>query len=609
MKGLLFDALAHHQAGRAEAAEKAYLDVLTVYPEQCDALHLLGVLRYQQGRLDEARELIERALSLAPEAATYWSNLGNVLRAAGLHAAAVEALRRALELEPDHADAANNLAKVYSAMGRQEFARQVLAELVDRQPDHAQALHNLALLQQQAGDWDQAMVNLRRVVQLAPDDANGWGSLAAALVECDEFEEAAASLAEGVEICPENATLRINFAALLVQLRDLDAAVGQLLVAKRLRPRDSNVILRLGGVYQSLQRFAEAEQEYREALQIAPADADVLNNLGTLYRIQGDFDRALECFDRALQARPDFVAAQFNRGTLLMDARLYVAAESALKEVLRLDPELVRAWEALFRVCLKQGRREDARAVLERWLGLAPNDPVALHLRDAAGYGDTLPERCSEDYVRTEFDRSAESFDRRLADLGYRVPALLDERLREHSPASPLDVLDAGCGTGLCAPALRPWARRLVGVDLSQRMLARAGNRGGYDELVCADLVAYMSQHPSEFDMVVAADVLNYFGALDLVLDTAASALRPGGTLLFSLEHDPTAADGYSLRESGRYAHGFEYVTVTLARAGFIDAEIEAVVLRLEAAVPVWGFFVQARRSSAADAAGQSAIG
>ena len=36
-----------------------------------------------------------------------------------------------------------------------------------------------------------------------------------------------------------------------------------------------------------------------------------------------------------------------------------------------------------------------------------------------------------------------------------------------------LDVLDAGCGTGLCGPLVAPYARRLVGVDLSEAMLAR----------------------------------------------------------------------------------------------------------------------------------------
>lgn len=47
-----------------------------------------------------------------------------------------------------------------------------------------------------------------------------------------------------------------------------------------------------------------------------------------------------------------------------------------------------------------------------------------------------------------------------------------------------LDILDAGCGTGLCADVLRPYAKSLVGVDLSPQMLALAAKQQIYDQLV-----------------------------------------------------------------------------------------------------------------------------
>ena len=44
----------------------------------------------------------------------------------------------------------------------------------------------------------------------------------------------------------------------------------------------------------------------------------------------------------------------------------------------------------------------------------------------------------------------------------------------EGAPRGELEIVDAGCGTGLLAPHLRPYARRLVGVDLSPKMLEKA---------------------------------------------------------------------------------------------------------------------------------------
>src|SRR5207248_233908 len=76
-----------------------------------------------------------------------------------------------------------------------------------------------------------------------------------------------------------------------------------------------------------------------------------------------------------------------------------------------------------------------------------------------------------------------------------------------------LDVLDLGCGTGLCGALLRRWARTLVGVDLSPGMLEKARERGCYDRLEQGDLVAVMRTMPARsFDLIVATDVLIYIG-------------------------------------------------------------------------------------------------
>src|SRR5260370_26931297 len=104
----------------------------------------------------------------------------------------------------------------------------------------------------------------------------------------------------------------------------------------------------------------------------------------------------------------------------------------------------------------------------------------------AALTGEDVPARASSGYVRTVFDRFAESFDEKLHSLDYRARQLVSAAVAAAFGAGrgDLEVLDAGCGTGLCGPLLRPYARRLVGVDLSSAMLQRAGLRGCYDALV-----------------------------------------------------------------------------------------------------------------------------
>ena len=151
--------------------------------------------------------------------------------------------------------------------------------------------------------------------------------------------------------------------------------------------------------------------------------------------------------------------------------------------------------------------------------------------------------------------------------------------------------------TGLCGPLLRPLCKRLVGVDLSTRMIERADKRGGYDELVVSELCEFMQSRHRHFDAVVSADTLEYFGALEQVSRAAHHTLRDGGLFLFTVEALPAeAAEPYKLLVHGRYAHSDSYVRCSLEAAGFEILELRSEVLRMERLQEVAGFLVVARK-------------
>src|ERR1700704_1879973 len=100
-------------------------------------------------------------------------------------------------------------------------------------------------------------------------------------------------------------------------------------------------------------------------------------------------------------------------------------------------------------------------------------------------------------------------------------------------------------------------------------MLVRANEKNAYDALVKAELTEYLRDNSDAFDLIVSADTLVYFGALESVLAAAAGALRPGGLLVFTLEHAVGAGAGvdHRLELHGRYSHARAYVERLLAGA------------------------------------------
>ena len=339
---------------------------------------------------------------------------------------------------------------------------------------------------------------------------------------------------------------------------------------------------------------------YQRCSSLDPNNVDALSNLGCLLRAMGRKTEAEAAFQQALALQPDFATAHSNYATLLATSGRLPEALKHYARALELQPLNPTARKLLGVVYAQSGRLDEAAQVFREWVDNEP-DNVQAHHHLAAVTGQGVPPRASDAYVVDVFDRFASSFDERLAMLDYQAPRLVGEALSEllGPPNARLDVLDAGAGTGLCAPWLAPYARRLVGVDLSPGMLDKAKRRGQYHQLVTAELVAYLDQHPSAYHLVVSADTLCYFGELDAALKSARRALRPGGHLVFTVESLAPSAEspeGHRLQPHGRYSHARDYVVRAMTAAGLVDTSIQPVVLRKEAGNEVHGWLAMAMR-------------
>jgi len=316
-------------------------------------------------------------------------------------------------------------------------------------------------------------------------------------------------------------------------------------------------------------------------------------------RERGRLREAVEAFGRVIEIQPDHYEAHQNLGSALAGLCQFDAALKHHQRALELRPQGRDAYRHLGAVYYALGRPEEAAAIYRQWLAIAPHDPVAGHML-ASCMNQNVPDRASDDFIQSTFDNYAPTFDNSLAQLDYRAPTLVAQAFTNITAQglTNIDILDVGCGTGLCAPHLRPYARRLTGVDLSERMLTRARERDLYDDLVQAELTAYLEQHSCSYSLIVSADTLVYFGPLDAVMRAVHTALRPEGYVVFTVERSQAieAPNGYRIHPHGRYSHTEDYVQRVLQSAGMQVIELQPVELRKEAGKWVAGLLVAARK-------------
>lgn len=272
--------------------------------------------------------------------------------------------------------------------------------------------------------------------------------------------------------------------------------------------------------------------------------------------------------------------------------------------------------EAAYARALALEKAGEADAAAQAWrevLALDPEDHGGAAVRIASLQRGEAPDRAPPAYVATLFDQHAASFEEILVgQLGYRAPTRLAQMLAALLPpeAEP-SLLDLGCGTGLMAAALDaalPGERgHSTGLDLSEEMLGEADERGLYDALYVGDAVAFLHA-PAEdedgdvsgpWDLICAADVLPYLGALEDLFAGAFAQLVPGGLLAISTETLPEAdfpPRGWTVGPHQRFHHAESYVRKTLAEAGFEIAALEPWTIRTNLGNPEPGHLVIARR-------------
>mgnify|MGYP001551831246 FL=1 len=193
-------------------------------------------------------------------------------------------------------------------------------------------------------------------------------------------------------------------------------------------------------------------------------------------------------------------------------------------------------------------------------------------------------QKISKRKIRRAFDRAADSYDA-AAVLQKEVCGRLLQKL-EYIKLSPQLMLDAGVGTGeAVAPLMKRYKKsRLVVLDLSERMLAKATYHGGLlrkPELVCAD-IEHLPFCEDSFELVFSSLTLQWCNDLQATMADILRVLKPGGLLMFSTFGPDTLKElrsCWSQIDDAVHVNAFtdmHDVGDGLLQAGFADPVMEA---------------------------------
>jgi predicted TPR repeat methyltransferase len=552
-----------HQDGELEKAISAYSRVIKKDHTNLEARHFLAMAYAQSEQYQQALDSLDKAIAIAPEQPSFYNSKANVLIRMQRTDEAIAALEHAIDCDPSYSTAHNTLGRCYYTIEQLDEAKKHYQRAIELDKHFPQAHYNLALLFLHQEQLDEAIQELQTTLALDPKYAKAYGQLAETYMLQEHYSKAVDSLLQRMELQPQHA--------------------------------DSYYTL--GIAYLKQQQPEEACSALEQALALECEEQDLQHLLGNAYLHRGDPPKALNYYMRQLEVAP-MVEAYYNIGVILMHQERNKEAIQYLQQAISIDPNYLPVFINLGSIYLKLQQLDQAKEQYQKALEIDPNNDELQHILTAITQEGT-PDQAPKTYVKNLFDQYALYYDKHLTEvLKFSVPQHLfeavDEEIAElNNMPDQWTILDVGCGTGLAAPYFKHMAKKLIGVDLSEQMIAIAKSKDLYDELEVMN-ANEVAQHYQSIDLIIASDVLTYIGNLELLFPIFHQTLSPNGILAFSVES--TLEEGYILQTTIRYAHNKKYIEQALQSSGFTQLCCQKHVLRTQQKEPVNGYLVVAQR-------------
>lgn len=410
---VLKQAIEHHQAGKLEAAERLYHQLLTEEANHPGILQLLGVAANQRGRFAAAVDYLKQSIAGDANSVGAHNNLGEAYRSLGQFDAAIAAYQKAIDIDPNFFEAHNNMgialqgagkdvealdayeraiqinpmfpipyvniATILHRLGERESAKKILRQALLLQPDLAEAHLNLGMVFADEGDAEGALRHFQQAVQINPKLANAHLSLGNIHFAAGRLDAAADSFRRALSIAPNLANAHNNLGIVRRKQQRLMEAIQHFRQALAIQPKHVEAQLNMGGVLQQQNKLADAEVCYRRALELRPGLASALNNLGAISREKGNDAEAMKRYEEAIAADPDYAEAHFNVGAIHREKGRLTEARAAFEKTLACDPDNVDAIVGVARVDQAEGNFEAARTLYLKAIERKPNMPDAHH--------------------------------------------------------------------------------------------------------------------------------------------------------------------------------------------------------------------------------------
>jgi Flp pilus assembly protein TadD len=379
-------AVAFHEDGKIQDAERLYQAIVQSQPTHPDANHNLGVLAVSGNKAGAALSLFKTALKANPKKEQFWFSYIDAL----IKEKKYEAARQVIEQVKSKGMAADKLIIFEKQLLSQNQASESQLAPQKKKSDTSISPKdteiNALLLTYQNKQFNEAEKLAVSLTEEFPKHPFAWKVLGALLGATDRKSEAVDANQTAVALSPQDAAARSNLGVMLQELGKLNEAEASYTQAIALKPDYAEAYSNLGITLKQRERFDEAEAIFRQAIALKPNYAEVHNNLGSALKELGRLDEAEASLRQAIALKPNYPEVHYNFGNVLKKLGRLDEAEASFRQAITLKPDYAEAYSNLGVVLHMSGNIDSGLEELEKAHNIDPtlqNNEIILAILNA----------------------------------------------------------------------------------------------------------------------------------------------------------------------------------------------------------------------------------
>lgn len=296
----LRQAVAWHEAGQLEKAEKVYQAFLKLQPKDARVLAMLGVLKLQQGQAQEATRFLQRASEADPGRLDILTRLASAQVAAADFEGAASSYRRLLEQDSRSLDALAGLTHSLTELRQFDEALTYCHELVESHPGLVAALESLTSLQFVTGNQSAAIETANRIQSQQPNNLAAHLVMARIELGKGDHQAARTRLESRFSNQPNSPDALELLAQCHAQARDFKATLKYTDQALKIDANHEASLLTKASALQSLGRIDEARTLLDHAIKCHPRSAPVSYAMARVLEDCGEMESAEAGYRKAM---------------------------------------------------------------------------------------------------------------------------------------------------------------------------------------------------------------------------------------------------------------------------------------------------------------------